>query len=104
MSEFLQEYSTYFSHKYAGSDRQCSRHLREFLRGKTLKMYDAMDGGRMTFQTLKRELVSWERSQRVDNTDRNEAKFENASMEPGETLNIYMKRLERLAGAVYRGS
>ena len=103
LAEFLEEYSDYFSSRYAGSDRQRSRHLRGFLRGTILKMYDAMDGGRMTFKNLKKELVDWERSQRVDNAERNEARFENAKMEAGETLNIYAKRLERLAGGIFKG-
>ena len=102
MSLFLDDYERYFQQRYAGTDRQCAKHLRQFLAGAPKKMYDAIDGAHRRYSDVKSKLLEWDASQHFDKVERLEEKWEKTYMEHDETLTIYALRLERMAHKLFK--
>ena len=101
LKDFLTDYESFFAIKYDGSERQKSQLLGGYLGGSARRAYDAMDGSRLIYSVLKRELLDWYKGERSNLRVRSEAEFRKARMGGDDTLKIYALKLERLASQAF---
>ena len=57
--EFLKSFEKYFQNKFHGSDKERSRQLGKFLRGRVKDAYNAMGGDAVKYRELKPMLLKW---------------------------------------------
>ena len=101
MKEFLKEFNKYFEIKFEDKHDKTGklrcRKLAEFLDGEALRAYEAIGGKYVPFDDMQEELLAWYKSQKVESSYEKKAKFNQASMNPDESLKLYCIRLSRLA-------
>lgn len=104
LKDFLLDYESFFDRKYAGSERQKSQLLGQYLGGSALRAYNAMDGSRLLYAVLKPELLDWYKGEKSSLRIRSESEFRKARMSSDDTLKIYALKLERLASQAFSDS
>ena len=98
---FLRDFERYFSHKFAGNQRDRCRELGRFLEGEVRDAYEAVGGPTLKYDRMKKELLRWHKSQQVGRTYKRKAELSRAGMKESETFKLYCMRLEELAHRAY---
>lgn len=101
LREFLEDYEVFFATKYDGNEKQQARVLGQYLDGPTKRAYEAMEGAKLRYSSLKVELLHWYKGERISMRNRSDNEFRRAKMVRGDTLRIYALRLERLASRAF---
>lgn len=104
LKRFLSEYEEYFVARFDGTEHQKSKQLEQFLSGRARQAFDAMGGPEMKYSKMKPKLLAWYKTEGSGSRRHSEAEFERAKMLSGDTLMIYVLRLERLAREAFTES
>ena len=95
--EFLKSFEKYFSHKFHGNEKEKSRQLGKFLRGRVKEAYNAIGGDNLKYRDLKPSMLEWYDSEKGSSRNRRRVEFDTCGILNGESVSIYCLRLERLA-------
>ena len=101
---FLKSFEKYFEQKFHGSDKEKSRQLGKFLRGRVKEAYNAMGGDSIRYRELKPMLLRWYNSEKGSSRQRYKEELDGCKMVEGSSVTIYCLKLERLARRVYPNS
>ncbi|XP_068242291.1 uncharacterized protein [Palaemon carinicauda] len=100
--DFFREYERYCQDKYGDNKRVWARELGEYLTGYLLMMYGViMSVGDVDYESVKKRII--EQVKRMKGSVRYKRKndFDEARMNVGEAISMYVCRLETLAGKKY---
>ncbi|XP_068229112.1 uncharacterized protein, partial [Palaemon carinicauda] len=100
--EFFKEYERYWQDKYGDSKRVWARELGEYLTGYLLTMYGViMSVGDVDYKSVKKRIIEQVKHMKGSVRYKRKNDFDEARMNAGEAISMYVCRLETLARKKY---
>ncbi|XP_068221724.1 uncharacterized protein [Palaemon carinicauda] len=100
--DFFKEYERYCQDKYGDSKRVWARELGEYLTGYLLTMYGViMSVGDVDYESVKKRIIEQVRRMKGSVKYKRKNDFDEARMNAGEAISMYVCRLETLARKKY---
>lgn len=97
LKEFLKIYENYFDKKYDGNSYDKTQELGKFLNHTLLEVYKIRGGRKLPYETMKHELLSWYKQEKIGGKSYWKKEFEKCVPGVGESLDLYGMKLLELA-------
>lgn len=101
LKEFLSTFEIYFTRKYDGNQLEQTQELSKFLDGDLLRVFNAVGGACVKYRDMKKELISYYKSQKLGGTSFWKRELLNSELEHSEPLRIFGLRLSNIAKKAY---